>query len=64
MATKKALPPRFADCTHCGKRIFYDRTHGTWYHCTPEPGLKPFACRPVQIATPKRGTESTSEASR
>ena len=47
---------KFADCTHCGKRIVWNVKDESWEHCTPTTGLKPIACYVLRFATPRRGT--------
>lgn len=49
-------PAKFksADCTYCGRKIFWNGEK--WEHYYADPGFKLSICRPVQFATPRRGT--------
>lgn len=47
---------KFANCTHCGKRIYWNVTTKQWEHSTPTTGLKAIACYTLNFAAPKRGT--------
>lgn len=46
---------KIARCTHCQKPI-EKAPNGEWQHIKPTPGLKPFACYNIKIATPARGS--------
>ncbi len=47
---------KFADCSHCGKRIVWNVKTESWEHCTPTTGLKPIACYVMRFAAPRRGS--------
>jgi hypothetical protein len=45
---------QMATCTHCGMPI--TKAAKNWLHVDPEPGLNAGFCRPIQVATPTRGS--------